>query len=263
MESKNVKPSAAIGLSGQKRPSLVKRLLKYTVYGGAFLFAFVFLASWGWTISGSNQWELQIDEGGTQVYTLKTPGSAMLKIKGVTQSKEFTLSNHIAPLLDDSIQQDCGKWVAGCTSYKILEPWNPRTQSNVTMWTVSLFEPFAPREFLLQGQLSQDPQTKVVTLENIAVPNKIAPNDCCVRLTHVHNVWRYIPTGDGTIKVEFVSDLDMAGAFPKFLLNLGAPGEIHKMLTEENPKLLRQEKYRSAKLDFIDEGSGVVASGAK
>ena len=64
----------------------------------------------------------------------------------------------------------------------------------------------------------------------------------------------YTPKGDGNIEVEFVNDMDMSGAFPKFLLNLGAPGEIHKMLTVDNPKLLRQEKYRNARLDFIDEG---------
>lgn len=261
MESQNEKKAVEAAGSDQKRRSRLRRVLKCALVGSAFLISAVFIADWLWTISGSNQWELKIDENGTQVYTLKTPGASMLKIKGVTQSGEFTLSNHLAPFLDQSIQDDCSKWVAGCTSYEILQPWDPKTQTNVTMWTVSLFPPFSPRELLLQGQLSQDPETRVVTLENIAVPNKAAPNDCCVRLTHVHNVWRYTPMGDGTIKIEFVSDLDMGGAFPDLLLNLGAPSEIHKMLTVDNPKLLRQEKYRNTVLDFIDEGSGSAGAG--
>ncbi|MDQ1829155.1 hypothetical protein [Massilia scottii] len=235
-------------------PSRLRRYLKNTLLGLTFLITLSFIANWLWTMSGSNQWELKIDEGGTQVYTLKAPGATMLKIRAVMQTKEFTLSNHLAPLLDTSIQEDCAKWVPSCLSYKILQQWDPKTQSNVTMWTLGMPGPFSPREILLQGQLTQDPTTKVLTLENIAVPNKIAPNDCCVRLSHVHNVWRYTPIGDGNIKVEFVNDMDMSGAFPKFLLNLGAPGEIHKMLTVDNPKLLRQEKYRNARLDFIDEG---------
>lgn len=235
-------------------PSRLRRYLKNTVLALMFLVTLSFVANWLWTMSGSNQWELKIDEGGTQVYTLKAPGATMLKIRAVMQTKEFTLSNHLAPLLDTTIQDDCAKWVPGCLSYKILQPWNPATKSNVTMWTLGMPGPFSPREILLQGQLTQDPVSKVLTLENIAVPNKIAPNDCCVRLSHVHNVWRYTPVGDGNIKVEFVNDMDMGGAFPKFLLNLGAPGEIHKMLTVDNPKLLRQEKYRNARLDFIDEG---------
>ena len=257
MNANTATPSA-----GKTRPSRLVRIAKYLAGGTVFLFAAIFVADWLWTISGSNQWELAIDKDGTQVYTLKTPGSPMLKIKGVTQSKEFTLSNIVAPFLDESIQDDCGKWVAGCTSYRIVKPWDPKKQNNVTMWTVSLFSPFAPREILLQGQITQDPATRTVTLENIAVPNAVPPNDCCVRLTHVHNVWRYEPQADGTIRTEFVSDLDMGGAFPKFLLNLGGPSEIHKMLAEDNPKLLRNEKYRLARLDFIDE-SPAVAGGAQ
>ncbi len=84
--------------------------------------------------------------------------------------------------------------------------------------------------------------------------HSVAPEDCCVRLDHVHNVFKYTPLGDGTIEVELVYDLDMGGLFPKFLLNLGAPYEVHKMLSEDTPKLLRREEYRNAKLAFIEEG---------
>jgi hypothetical protein len=251
LDVRNAKPAAP---SAVVRPSKLRRFFKYTVIGVVVLTSLIFFANWIWTVSGSNQWELKSDKEGTQVYTLKTPGSSVLKIKGVMHTKEFTLSNQLAPFFDESIQNDCGKWVAGCQSYKILQKWDPKTERNVTMWTVALFPPFSPREFLLQGHVSQDPVTKVVTLENIAVPNKIPTNDCCVRLSHLHNVWHYTPTGDGTIKVELLYDIEMGGAFPQLLLNLGAPSEIHKMLTVDNPKLLRQEKYRNAKLDFIDEG---------
>jgi hypothetical protein len=254
-----VEPHLA-AVSAIERPSKSRRILKRTAFVLVCLLAVIFVANWIWILSGSNRWELKIDKDGTQIYTLKAPGSAMLKIRGVTQSREFTLSNHLAPFFDTNIQSDCGKWVAGCTNYQILKQWEPQSQHNVTMWTVSLFPPFAPREFLLQGALSQDPKSKVVTLENIAVPNKLPSNDCCVRLTHMHNVWHYTPLGDGTVKIEFVSDVDMGGAFPTILLNLAGPGEIHKMLTVDNPKLLRQARYRGARLDFIDEGRAAGAA---
>lgn len=225
--------------------------LKVVLLMGLALFGLIILLNWMWINSGSNEWKLQIDRDGAQVYTLKTPGSASLKIRGVTQSDEFTLSNHLAPFFDESIQEDCGKWVEGCVDYKILKPWDPQTQVNVTMWTVGLFPPFAPREFLLMGRLAQDPVSKVVTLENIAVPNKLEPNDCCVRLQQVHNVWNYTPMQDGSVKVELLYDLSMGGLFPSFLLNLGGPEEIHKMLTRDNPELLRRDAYRSAHFDFI------------
>lgn len=243
-----------------KRPSKLRRLLRFIFILWAVIITFWVIANGLWINSGSNQWELKIDKDGAQVYTLKTPGSYMLKVKGVTQSKEFTLSNHLAPFLDKDIQNDCAAWVEGCIRYDIIQPWSPRTQTNVTMWTVALFPPFSPREFLLQGQLSQDPVTKVVTLSNIAVPNAVPANDCCVRLTHVHNVWHYTPLADGTIKIEFLSDFDMGGLFPSFMLNLGSADAIHKMLVEDNPKLLRNDKYRHASLDFIDDGTSTVKS---
>jgi hypothetical protein len=245
---------AATAASGSKPRDRVWRIFKAGGIGLSVLISAVYLANWLWEMSGSNRWELKIDREGTQVYTLKSPGSAMIKVRAVTRSKEFTLSNHLAPFFDESIQDNCGEWVAGCLNYKILKPWDPKIQRNVTMWTLALFPPLAPREFVLQGQLFQDPQTKRVTLENIAAPNNAPRNDCCVRIEHVHNVWHYTPLPDGSIEVEFLSDMDMGGAFPKFLLNLGAPAQLHKMLAEENPKLLRQAKYRSATVDFLDAG---------
>lgn len=239
--------------TGKKRFA-PRRLLKIGSIGLVSMVMLYVGADWAWTMSGSNEWKLKIDENGTQVYTLKAPGDPSIKVRGVTRSKEFSMSTHIAPFFDESIQKDCAAWVEGCFEYRILKRWSEESQYNVTMWSVNLFPPFSPRQILLQGNLSQDPATKVVTLENIATPNKVAPEDCCVRLDHVHNVFKYTPLGDGTIEVELVYDLDMGGLFPKFLLNLGAPYEVHKMLSEDTPKLLRREEYRNAKLAFIEEG---------
>lgn len=254
--------AAAAAAKPAPRRSRLRRLLVALLYAIPLLALIVAGANQAWLMSGSNTWELKIDKDGTQVYTMKTPGAYGLKIRGVTQTKEFSLSNHIAPLLDESIQNDCGKWVEGCLSYKIVQPWNPRTQSNVTMWTVKLPPPFSPRQMLLQGQLTQDPVTKVVTLENVAVPNKLPPDPCCVRVQQLHNVWHYTPMADGNIKIELLYDLSMGGGFPQLLLNLGAPAAVHKMLTEQNPALLRKPQYRDAHLDFLDETPAAPATAA-
>lgn len=259
-QSKNsLDKSTASNSSNHRGRSRLFRILKLGSVSLSVVIFTLLVVNWIWILSGSNEWELKIDKEGTQVYTLKAPGSSVIMVKGITYSDEFTLSNHLAPFIDESIQNNCDEWVAGCISYEIIKPWDPKSQSNVTMWTIALFPPFSPREFLLQGQLSQDPQTKVVTLENIAVPSRLPLNDCCLRLNHVHNVWHYTPVGDGKIKIEYLNNLEMGGVFPDFLLNLGMPSEVFKMLTKDNPKLLRQEKYRNAKLDFIDEGKDVTS----
>lgn len=230
-----------------------RRLLKFAGVGAVSLVCLYVIADWAWTMSGSNKWELKIDENGTKVYTLKAPGDPSIKVRGVTRSKEFTLSTHLAPYFDENIQKNCAEWVEGCFEYRILKRWEKDSPYNVTMWSVEM-PPFTSRQILLQGNLSQDPVTKVLTMENIAVPNKLPVDDCCVRLDHVHNVFKYTPLGDGTIEVELIYDMDMGGLFPRHLMNLAAPSVVHKMLTEDNPKLLRRPEYAKAKIDFIDEG---------
>lgn len=205
------------------------------------------------TNSGNNQWELVVEKDGVQVFQMDVAGSSTHKFKGVITYDKYSMSNIIAPMIDPAIADDCTKWVPNCLGYKLLQDWDPQLKTNVQLWTLELFPPFLPREILLQGSIIQDPATKVVTIENTAVPNKVAPNDCCVRLQQVHNVWTFTPMGEGKIKVEFVQDLDMGGMFPDFLLNLGGADEMVKMLAHDNPAMLDKEKYKNTRLDFIQE----------
>lgn len=237
------------------------RLARRVTFAVCAVVTLVVIANGLWLIGGSGKWVPKADRDGVQIYTMKTPGSPVLKVRGVARFKAFSLSNHIAPLLDESIQNpaDCAKWVPGCLGYRILERWNAHTQRNTTMWTVSLFAPFSPREMLLQGQVRQDPKTHVVTLENVAAPNVLPPNPCCVRLEHLDNVWRYTPLPDGSIQVDVLYDLDMGGAFPQLLQNLHAPDIVYELLSKDIPKLLNQPRYRNAHLTFLDEGGNGTA----
>ncbi len=205
------------------------------------------------TNGGDNQWRLVLEKDGVQVYQMDVAGSSTHKFKGVVTYDKYSMSNIIAPMVDPAIADDCTKWVPNCLGYKLLQDWDPVRKTNIQLWTIELFPPLLPREILLQGSIVQDAQTKVVTIENIAVPNKIAPNDCCVRLQQVHNVWTFTPSEDGKIKVEFVQDLDMGGMFPDFLLNLGGADQMVQMLAHDNPAMLDKAKYQNAKLDFIEE----------
>lgn len=205
------------------------------------------------TNSGDNQWHLVLEKDGVEVYQMDVAGSSTHKFKGVITYDKYSMSNIIAPMIDPAIADDCTKWVPNCLGYKLLKDWDPVMKHNVQLWTMELFPPFLPREILLQGSIIQDPATKVVTIENTAVPNKVAPNDCCVRMQQVHNVWTFTPQAGGKVKVEFVQDLDMGGMFPDFLLNLGGADEMVKMLAHDNPAMLDKPQYKSAKLDFIEE----------
>ena len=236
----------------QSKKNKVKKYLIYFLFGTSSLITILLVSHWIWMLSGSNQWELKRDEKGVKIYTLKSPGSSLIKVKGITHYK-YTLNHLFAPLLDESIQENCADWAPGCLEYKIIEPWNSQLMSNTQLWRFELFFPFSDREMVLKGLVYQDKQSKELLIENIAVPNKIPPNDCCVRVTHAHNTWRYTPLENGEVKLEFIQDIDMGGMFPNFILNLVGPDEIYTMLHTDLPTSLNNEKYRNAKFDFIEE----------
>ncbi|CAB3765842.1 hypothetical protein [Paraburkholderia humisilvae] len=251
------KPAAAAAPYPAKR-SRRGRTFRWIAIVILAIVTLVSIANWLWLLSGSNQWQLKIDKDGVQVYTMKTPGLEALKVRVVSKSSEFSIGTHLAPVLDESVQQDCSKWVTGCLSLRIVQPWDPRTHTNIVMWTIAMPGPLSPREILVQNQITQDPKTKAVTLETLAMPNRLPPDDCCVRIEHLNNVWRYSPLPDGSIQEEMVYDMAMGGAFPQLLLNLGAPAQLFNEVSVANPAKLRDRRYRSAHLDFIDD-SGFAA----
>jgi len=234
------------------RQSKLKRLFKFLGFGMVFLLAAVFVGNQLWSMSGSNKWQLVIDKNGTRIYTLKTPGCSVKKIKGVTHYKQ-PLSHIVAPFLDKDIEKNCSEWAPGCLEYKLVKPFDPQRETNLQVWKFGLFPPFSPREIVLHGEMHQDKQTKEITIENIAAPNSVPLVDGYVRVTHFHNIWHYTPQANGEVEVQFIQDADMGGAFPALLANLGGPQQVYKMLQEDVPKSLNKEKYRHAKFDFIDD----------
>lgn len=230
----------------------IKKGLKYLLFGASFFISAVSLLNLAWITSGSNRWELEIDRNGTQVYYLKSPGSSVNKFKGVTHYK-YTYSHMLSAFIDPHLVDNCAEMVAGCVEYKFLRPWDSRFMANTQYWRAKLFPPFADREIILNGKIYQDKQTKEILLENSAAPNVIPPNDCCVRLSHMHNTWHYTPLGNGEVEVVYIQDFDMGGFFPGFLLSFGAE-QVYKLLHTDIPALLeKKEEYRNAKLDFIEE----------
>ena len=190
-----------------------KRIGRILLFGAASLIILITLAQVIWRASGSNDWKLKIDRNGTRVYTLKSPGNNMILVKGVTKWK-YTLSQCVAPFFDESIQEDPGKWLPMCTEYKILKQQRfPGLQTNLQLYKWDFPFPFSPREVLVQGQVNQNPETKEIVLENIAVQNAIPRNDGYVRTGHHHNIWRFTPQKNGEVMVEFFNGYEFRRFF--------------------------------------------------
>jgi hypothetical protein len=218
----------------------------------AVLIVFFFLLNQLWMNSGSGEWELAKEENGVKVYTMKVPGSYLLQIKAEMRAK-YSLNHLIAGLIKNSTMQMCKDHIPDCIDLKVIEPWSDKTMSDTMMWTLGLPDPLTAREILIQSFVAQDPQTKVVTVDVIAVPNKIPRNDDRIRLSYMQNRWTYTPLPGGEVDIEFMQDIDMGGLMPDLLMNLAGVDETYKFIHDQLPALLDRDILKTTKYDFIQE----------
>lgn len=234
------------------KPSVLRRALRFTGYAMAVLVVLICIANIAWRASGSNEWQLELERNGVQVYSLKAPGAYNKQFRAVMRT-DFTLNQLVAGLIENATLENCRNYIPGCVDMQVIVPWNSNTMSDTVLWKLALPPPFAPRETVIRSQVSQDPETLAVTVDIIAAPNAVPRNPDAIRLTHIQNRWKYTPLANGQVEVEFLQDMDMGGLFPDFLLNLAGAEETYVFLHDQLPQLIDKEELRSVKYDFITE----------
>ena len=222
------------------------KIAKFVSLGALTLVAILSIAHLAWKNSGSNQWELEIDKNRVKVYSLKSPGSVLKQFKGVTRIKT-TLSRAVASMLDPDLE-NCVDWNELCVIVQSVEPWNPQGQYLINYYRSNNPPPLPPRDQVLKIQVTQDAKSKAVLIEVTAVPDRLPRNDCCYRVTHMRNSWRYTPVENGEIEIEHQQDADRG--YPYDEVNKRAPDNIYRIF-RRLPELLNKEKYHHASFDFI------------
>ena len=221
----------------------LKKIAKY------FLFACVAIALAAHLIfkySGSGQWEPHSERKGVRIYSMKTPGSTLKKFKGVVRVRS-TLTAAMALQQDPEVCQ----WV-NCYESRMFEKVDERVQYYTFRWNYPFF--FRPREFVIKQQFSRVPETNALLVDVIAAPDKLPPNDCCVRVETMHNTWKYTPLKNGDMELEYVINSDDGGFFPYFLANEGAPAFMRYMLPKMQTILdKQQQKFPNAKFELLGE----------
>ncbi|WP_257386466.1 START domain-containing protein [Tahibacter caeni] len=221
-------------------------------FGKFLLVTFGVLAGLGvaahliWKYSGDGVPQLVVDEDGIKVYKIKKSGSSLYTIKA-TRVVDTSMDKAVSAMLDGSLE-NCADWNPNCYVSRVVEPWDAKTSSYLQLWTQKMGSMLKPREFLLRVNFSQDPQTRSATVQFKAEPDKLPPDDCCVRLSHMQSRWQFTPTPDGKVGVELLMDIDVG--VPYFLFNAQAPNNVH--WTFENlPRLFNQPRYDNAKVDWL------------
>jgi len=233
----------------------IKDPLWKRIYFGFSLFVIAALiAHFTWVASGSSEWKLAKDEDGIKIYTLKTPGDAMLKMRTVMEG-DYTLSQLVSQHIGvgDTLQV-CIEWIPGCKDFKRIMSYNPARGYDRDMWRVAVPGPFADRELLISTIFHQDKQTKAVTLDVVSMPNSLPPTPGVVRIERMHNQWTYTPMPNGKVQVALIQDVGFSdvGFVPYLLLNMNLVNDSYKFFTTTLRRTLQEDKYVNAKVDLVD-----------
>lgn len=174
------------------------------------LVAVAVIGHFAYKYSGSDEWHALPEKDGVKVFWQKLPGSTIVKYKGVTRFRSTMTS--ITRFMQDPTTCDD----VGCTDYVVLDNVSPQVQY---MSFVYNYKPFSKRQFVVKVDVSQDPKTKEVKVRYLGDPNRIPPNDCCIRVPHMNNLWTFRPAGNSEIDVEYIVDMYEGGMIPYFVYN--------------------------------------------
>jgi len=225
------------------KPKMSLRRLLKTLWLGAISLAGVFFITQAiWTLSGSNQWEFHSEKNGVKVYTLKMPGSSMRQVKAITRV-HTTVARLVEMVRDPAVCADIG-----CSEARTLERVNDNLQYDYFQAKVPFFQ---KREFVIEEQFHQNPDTKAVFMSVAAVPDKIPPNPCCFRITQLSNSFQFTPVGNGDVEIEYVVNQNEGGFIPDLLLNWKRPQIMYRL--HQMQDLANREKYQNARFEFINE----------
>lgn len=182
------------------------------------------------------------EKDGIKVYAKAVPESKVkaLKVECVINASAAQL---VALLLDVKAAE---RWVSHTKSCTLL-----KKVSDAELYyysEVDLPWPLENRDFVAHVKVSQDPGTKVVTVNAPAIPGVIAPKKGIIRISQSKGLWYITPLDKGKVKVSYSLQVDPGGIIPAWAVNaLAAQGplESFRNMIGELPK------YKNTSLPFI------------
>ncbi len=206
------------------------------------LLLILFLAAGG--VYAQDDWDLKTQKQGLEVYTRTFPDSKFKAIK-VKLELEATLSQLVAVLMDVNTG---ASWVYATKTSVLLKQVSPAEL--VYYSEIKLPWPINNRDFIARLKVSQDPNTRIVTIDGPTIPDYVPAKKDIIRVKRSEGKWIIAPTGKGHIRVEYTLRTDPGGDLPAWLFNLfvtKGPVESFENLKEQ----LKKPAYVNARLPFI------------
>lgn len=195
--------------------------------------------------SAQNDWKLSADKEGIKIYTSIVSDSKIKAVK-VECDLNTTPSQLVAVVMDINSATD---WVYHVKSAKLIKQVSP---SELYYYSeVSLPWPVANRDFVAHLIVTQDPASKVVTIDGPAVQGFVPVKKGVVRVDNSFGRWVITPVGTGQIHVQYTIHTDPGGAIPAWLVNIfatDAPLKIFEGLKVQ----LQKPAYKNTALAFVE-----------
>jgi len=242
------KPLGDVAAGTAPKAKRAGKILKRVGYGALALTAVLFVSDLAWTASGSNEWQLARDENGVKVWTLKSPGTTVLRVKSEVRVKSNL--GGMVKLLEDL--DSCAD--SYCYDTKVLRviPSLPGYYGKYVRFKFDIPIPgFQTRDYVLFAEHVQDPKTKKLEINIMAAPDMIPRDECCIRVTHLHNNWKLTPLPNNELDIEFTQDTDLGG-MQYVLANVALKEGMYKVLNDMQD-FMNKPRYKNAKVDYIEE----------
>jgi len=192
-------------------------------------------------------WTLKSNKDGLNIYT-KTVSTSGLKGIRVKCSLPAKLSQVVALIMDVDAGEE---WVYGTKSSFLLKRISPLELYYYS--EVDIPWPISNRDFIAHLTVSQDPNTKVVTISGPTEANYLPTKPHIVRVNASNGKWVLTPTKNNLVLIDYTLEVDPGGTVPVWLVNLFAtsgPIETFKKMKEQ----VKKPKYVNANLSLINNG---------
>lgn len=210
----------------------------YKVLITSILFSLSFLLP----AAAQSDWKFATQKDGIRVYSKTVPESKVkaLKVECILNASAAQL---VALLLDVKAAE---RWVSHTKSCSLI-----RKVSDAELYyysEVSLPWPLENRDFVAHVKVSQDPVTKVVTVNAPAIPGVIASKKGIVRVSRSTGLWFITPLDKGRVKVSYSLQVDPGGIIPAWAVNsLSSQGPLESFQQMK----VELSRYKNVSLPFI------------
>ena len=195
--------------------------------------------------SEADNWQLEKDADGVQIYVRQMDGTSYRQVKAVTKVAA-SLGGMVSLIKDDKASP---QWMDRVEKFETVKQISPNEW--YTYAEVGIPWPFKNIDMVTQNTLSQATDRNVViSIRN--APGFLPKRKDKSRVIRAQGSWLLVPKKDG-ILVEYIFQAKPEGlALPPWLVNSLTVNSFHRGIGRMR-RLAETEKYKNAALDYIRE----------